>query len=55
MTTADVASTILARFDHAWDALDKTVQSLDTRALTDVRDPAGWSAKDHLMHLAVWE
>src|SRR5437868_6507343 len=55
MTTSDTASTTLARFDHAWDALDKTVKSLGTRELTEIRDPAGWAAKDHLMHLALWE
>ena len=55
MTTPDTATATLARFDHAWEALDKTVKSLGPRELTDIRDPAGWSAKDHLMHLAVWE
>jgi hypothetical protein len=55
MTTAETASTTLTRFDHAWDTLDKTVRSLDPRELTEIRDPAGWSAKDHLMHLALWE
>jgi DinB superfamily len=55
MTTPDTAAAALARFDHAWEALDKTVKTLDRRALTEVRDPAGWSAKDHLMHLALWE
>jgi DinB superfamily len=55
MTTPDTAAATLARFDHAWEALDKTVKSLDRRALTEIRDPAGWSAKDHLMHLALWE
>jgi DinB superfamily len=55
MTTPDTASATLTRFDHAWDALDKTVKSLGPRELTEIRDPAGWSAKDHLMHLALWE
>jgi hypothetical protein len=55
MTTPETASTTLARFDHAWDTLDKTVKGLAPRELTEIRDPAGWSAKDHLMHLALWE
>ena len=54
-TTRDAAATALARFDHAWAALDKTVQGLSERELTEIRDPAGWSAKDHLMHVATWE
>ena len=53
--THDTAATALARFDHAWATLDKTVQGLSERELTEIRDPAGWSAKDHLMHVATWE
>jgi hypothetical protein len=54
-TTRDTAATALARFDQAWSTLDKTVQGLGEHELTEIRDPAGWSAKDHLMHVAVWE
>ena len=35
--------------------LDKTVKTLSEHDLTENRDPAGWSAKDHLMHVAIWE
>jgi len=55
MTTTETAATTLARFDEAWASLDETVQSLGERELTGIRDPAGWSAKDHLMHVAIWE
>jgi hypothetical protein len=55
LTTAETAATTLARFDEGWASLDKTVKSLGERELTEIRDPAGWSAKDHLMHVAVWE
>ena len=54
MTTAETATTILARFESTWTALDKTIRSLGERELT-IRDPAGWSAKDHLSHLAAWD
>jgi len=54
MTTETTAST-LARFDQAWAELDQTVKGLGERELTEIRDPAGWSAKDHLMHVAAWE
>jgi DinB family protein len=54
-TTPETAATTLARFDDAWAALEATVTSLDERDLTEIRDPAGWSAKDHLMHVALWE
>jgi hypothetical protein len=55
MTTAETAATTLARFDEGWVSLDKTMNSLGERELTEIRDPAGWSAKDHLMHVAIWE
>jgi hypothetical protein len=55
MTTREAAGAALARFDQAWGELDKTVHSLSPRDLSDIRDPAGWAAKDHLMHVAVWE
>jgi len=55
MTTQETAAAALARFDHAWNELDKTVKGLTERQLSEIRDPAGWAAKDHLMHVAVWE
>ena len=54
-TTRDTATTALTRFDAAWSTLDATVRSLSDAQLVDPRDPAGWSAKDQLMHVAVWE
>ena len=54
-TIRDTAAAALSRFDAGWATLDKTVQGLSERELTQVRDPAGWAAKDHLMHVAVWE
>ena len=55
MNTPETAATILARFETSWAALDKTIKALGERELTTVRDPAGWSAKDHLSHLAAWD
>ncbi len=55
MTTHEAAAAALARFDTAWNELDKLVRSLGERELADTRDPAGWAAKDHLMHVAIWE
>ena len=54
-TTRETAAAALARFDEAWFTLDKTVQSLSPQELVDPHDPAGWTPKDHLMHVAVWE
>jgi hypothetical protein len=51
----DTAATTLANFEDAFARLEQTVKRLDERQLTEIRDPAGWAAKDHLMHLALWE
>jgi hypothetical protein len=55
MTTPETAATILARYENSWAALDKTINAHSERELTTIRDPAGWSAKDHLSHLAAWD
>jgi hypothetical protein len=50
-TTAELLSLV----DQAWTQLESTVARLRPTQLSDVRDPAGWAVKDHLMHLAAWE
>ena len=55
MTTRETAAAALTRFDQAFTELEKTVNALSERELTETRDPAGWSVKDHLMHVATWE
>jgi uncharacterized damage-inducible protein DinB len=50
-TTAE----LLARVDRAWEALEGTVSRLTPAQLTEIRDAEGWTVKDHLMHVAVWE
>ena len=54
-TIRDTAAAALARFDEGWATLDKTVHSLNDKDLLQPQDPAGWAAKDHLIHVAVWE
>jgi hypothetical protein len=51
LTTAEV----LARVDRAWGDLEDVVRGLTPRELGEVRDPAGWAVKDHLVHLVAWE
>ena len=46
---------ILANHEAAFARLEQTAKRFDERQLTEIRDPAGWSAKDHLMHVALWE
>ena len=55
MSTSETPEATLATFDRRWAELDEMVQGLGEQALTEVRDPAGWSVKDHLMHVALWE
>ena len=54
-STPKTAAELLSRVDRAWEALERTVDRLTPAQLTDVRDPAGWAVKDHLMHVAAWE
>ena len=51
-TTTDA---VLAELDRAWAELEDTINRLDAAALTGPTDAAGWTAKDHLAHLAAWE
>lgn len=46
---------ILARMDASWDRLMQYVNACSPESLTGPTDPAGWTAKDHLAHLAAWE
>ncbi|MBA2468405.1 MAG: ClbS/DfsB family four-helix bundle protein [Chloroflexia bacterium] len=43
------------RLDESWSRLEQRIGEFDDRQLTGPQDPAGWAAKDHLMHLAAWE
>ncbi len=41
--------------DDQWDALMAVIDRLSDEQLTGPTDDAGWTVKDHLIHLAVWE
>jgi hypothetical protein len=45
----------LSVMDDARASLERVIEGRSQRELTDLRDHAGWSVKDHLVHLAVWE
>ncbi len=46
---------LLERMQAAWVEFNTYIDSLDAEQLTEPTDAAGWSAKDHIAHLAVWE
>lgn len=54
-TTRHNKAELLRLTDAAWTQLNSALDALTPQQLTDLRDPAGWTVKDHLVHLAAWE
>jgi uncharacterized damage-inducible protein DinB len=52
--TAAVRTELIGRVQRSWDELQAAVAGLDDHRLSAL-GPEGWSAKDHLAHLARWE
>jgi uncharacterized protein (TIGR03083 family) len=46
---------LLERVEVGWAALQAFIARLSPDQLTQPTDAAGWTVKDHLMHLALWE
>jgi hypothetical protein len=46
---------LLARIERGWDEFKTYIKTLTDSQLTTPTDAAGWTAKDHLTHIAVWE
>ncbi len=45
----------LSRLDAGWGDLTAFISTLTPEQMTVPTDAAGWTVKDHLIHLAVWE
>ncbi|MBL8147144.1 MAG: maleylpyruvate isomerase N-terminal domain-containing protein [Anaerolineae bacterium] len=48
-------SEFLQRLDAAWASLQSFLSSLTPGQLSGPTDTAGWTVKDHLVHIIVWE
>jgi hypothetical protein len=46
---------LLHEIERAWAAFTAALDRWPETQLTTVRDPQGWTAKDHLIHLTYWE
>ena len=48
-------SELLRLIDQEWGALQTTINGLNADQLTRPTNAGGWTAKDHIAHLAAWE
>jgi hypothetical protein len=46
---------LIQKMETGWDMLDTFIRSLTPAQLTQPTDAAGWTVKDHLMHLVPWQ
>jgi hypothetical protein len=55
MTDPTTKAELLQKMEEGWNTFHAYVSTLTPAQLTEPKDAAGWSAKDHLIHLAVWQ
>ncbi len=48
-------SNLRRRLENGWDELHEFLDSLSDEQKTEPTDAAGWTVKDHVIHLALWE
>jgi hypothetical protein len=48
-------SELLERIEQGFEGINRYLSSLTETQLTQPKDAAGWTAKDHIIHMATWE
>jgi hypothetical protein len=46
---------LLSKIQASWDALNQFVNGLSDEQKSGFKDAAGWTVKDHIIHMAIWE
>ena len=54
-TTPFSKGELTTRMERGWNEFNTYLNALSEAQLTTPTDAAGWTAKDHVVHLAVWE
>jgi hypothetical protein len=54
-STSLTKNKLLAQMDEGWKTFNVYLGTLTEKQLSVPTDAAGWTAKDHVMHLAAWE
>jgi hypothetical protein len=53
--TPTTKAALLRDMEQGWGEFDAYISSLTPEQLTAPRDAPGWSVKDHLIHIALWQ
>ncbi len=54
-TLPQTKSELLDQLNQSWTKLEQALARMSDEQMTKRRDQVGWSVKDHLDHLSVWE